>query len=81
MLQIAGGNALRAASEPALLTRIQVGNPGISRVRVSYLHLIDSAQPITPSLRELLEALLSYGPRRLEDRQAAEASTPTSNCA
>ena len=65
MLQIPGGRALSPTAEQELLTRIQRDNPGITGLQTGFVHLVDG-EALPPATREVLDALLTYGPRRPE---------------
>src|SRR5215472_5664670 len=63
MLQIPGAPALSAFRIAKLLSRLQELEPRVTALASRYIHFADIERPLTPAEREVLERLLTYGPR------------------
>jgi len=63
MLQIAGTAALSAFRIAKLLSRLRVLEPRVTALDSHFVHFVDLARPLQPAEREVLERLLTYGPR------------------
>jgi phosphoribosylformylglycinamidine synthase len=63
MLQIPGAPALSAFRIAKLLSRLQALEPRVTALASRYIHFVDIERPLVPAERELLERLLTYGPR------------------
>jgi phosphoribosylformylglycinamidine synthase len=64
MLQLPGPVALSAFRIAKLLERLSARDPAVESVAARYLHFIDLARPLGAAERQVLEALLTYGPRQ-----------------
>ena len=73
MIVLPGAPAFTKARSQELLARIQAANPNVSGVHARYAHFVDGGDTLAPAQREVLEQLLTYGPR------AEEASGPHNN--
>ena len=63
MLQIPGAPALSAFRIAKLLSRLQALEPRVTALASRYIHFVDIERPLVPAEREVLERLLTYGPR------------------
>jgi phosphoribosylformylglycinamidine synthase len=63
MLQIPGAPALSAFRITKLLSRLQALEPRVTALASRYIHFVDIERPLAPAEREVLERLLTYGPR------------------
>jgi phosphoribosylformylglycinamidine synthase len=66
MLQIPGAPALSAFRIAKLLSRLQALEPRVTALASRYIHFADIERPLVPAEREVLERLLTYGPRSEE---------------
>ena len=62
MLELPGGPAFSAFRLEKLLARARERVPGIQAVEARYWHFVDLEQALDARHREVLDALLSYGP-------------------
>jgi len=72
LLQILGAPALSAFRIAKLLVRLQTREPRITAVKSRYVHFIDLERPLQAAEREVLERLLTYGPREEDDRAVSD---------
>ena len=72
MLEISGAAALSAFRIAKLLSRLQALEPRVTALDSRFVHFVELARPLQPAEREVLESLLTYGPR-------AESSGATRN--
>jgi phosphoribosylformylglycinamidine synthase len=63
MLQIPGAPALSAFRIAKLLSRLQALDPRVTALESRFVHFADLERPLAPAEREVLERLLTYGPR------------------
>ncbi|HEY0340925.1 MAG TPA: hypothetical protein VGC34_08985, partial [Steroidobacteraceae bacterium] len=63
MLPIPGAPALSAFRIAKLLARLQELVPGVSALESRFMHFADLEHPLAAGEREVLERLLTYGPR------------------
>ena len=63
MLQISGAPALSSFRIAKLLTRLQKLEPQVRTLESRFVHFVDLDRPLQPDEREVLERLLTYGPR------------------
>ena len=63
MLQIPGTPALSAFRIAKLLSRLQALEPGVAVLESRFVHFADLERPLAAAEREVLEGLLTYGPR------------------
>ena len=63
MLQIPGAPALSAFRIAKLLARLQGLEPSIASLQSRFVHFVDLNRPLQPAEREVLDRLLTYGPR------------------
>ncbi|MDB6090234.1 MAG: purL [Gammaproteobacteria bacterium] len=73
MLQILGAPALSAFRIAKLLARLQAGQAHITALDSRFIHFVDVERPLTTAEREVLERLLTYGPRMEAAAQRATA--------
>ena len=71
MATVAGGPACSASRLAQLLQRLQALLPQVQSLQAHYTHLIDLAAPLADAQWQVLQALLTYGPRH--DAEAAPA--------
>ena len=62
-MMIPGAPALSAFRIAKLLSRLQVLEPAVSALETRFVHFIDLKRALTGAEREVLEGLLTYGPR------------------
>ncbi len=69
MLRFRGSPALSTFRLEKLLTGLRRQMPAISTVYAEFIHFIDPLEPLTEADRQILDRLLTYGPkaRRLDD--------------
>ena len=74
MLQISGAPALSAFRIAKLLARLTALEPNVTALATRFVHFVDVEGPLTAAEREVLERLLTYGPRieQVADNGAAE---------
>ncbi|HTM18949.1 MAG TPA: hypothetical protein VL172_00510, partial [Kofleriaceae bacterium] len=72
MLILPGAPALSAGRLVRRLARIRDANPGVTDAAAEHVHLVDVDGALTDGEREVLDRLLTYGPRR-ERRDLAGA--------
>jgi phosphoribosylformylglycinamidine synthase len=63
MLQIPGAPALSAFRITKLLSRLQALDSSVTALESRFEHFVDLERPLAPAEREVLEGLLTYGPR------------------
>jgi phosphoribosylformylglycinamidine synthase len=63
MLQIPGAPALSAFRIAKLLVRLQALEPNVEDLQSRFAHFVDLSRPLQPAERDVLERLLTYGPR------------------
>src|SRR5581483_11546805 len=63
MEMIPGAPALSAFRIAKLLSRLQALEPAVSALETRFVHFADLKRALTPAEREVLERLLTYGPR------------------
>jgi phosphoribosylformylglycinamidine synthase len=63
MITVAGGNAVSKARLQKRLAIVRRGNPGVRALTASFVHFVDADGPLTPEHTQVLERLLTYGPR------------------
>ncbi len=71
MLQIPGAPALSAFRIAKLLGRLQAYEPHVTALESRFVHFVDLERPLGSSERNVLERLLTYGPRAEADTDAA----------
>jgi phosphoribosylformylglycinamidine synthase len=64
MLQLAGPVALSAFRIAKLLERLGARDPAVAGLEARYVHFVDLARTLGAPERQVLEALLTYGPRQ-----------------
>ena len=64
MLTLRGAPALPAFRKSRLHATVVANVPSVQGVYAEYVHFVDVSAPLTDSQREVLEALLEYGPRQ-----------------
>jgi phosphoribosylformylglycinamidine synthase len=64
MLQLAGPVALSAFRIAKLLERLRARDPAVEGVEACYVHFVDLARTLGAPERQVLEELLTYGPRQ-----------------
>ena len=73
MLILRGAPALSAFSRQKLLQTIQSSIPAVKAIHSWYYHFVDLKEDISAQEKNLLERLLTYGPRQEEDEAPAKA--------
>ncbi len=73
MLQLPGAPALSAFRIAKLLARLVSLEPAVKSVETRFIHFVDVERPLQAGERQLLERLLTYGPRADRSGQAAGA--------
>jgi len=63
MIEIQGAPALSAFRIAKLLSRLQALEPAVSALETRFVHFVDLKRALTTAEREVLERLLTYGPR------------------
>src|SRR5262245_13242071 len=63
MLQIRGAPAFTPARLDKRLAAVRARNPGVSALDAVLVHFVDLAAPLAPTERQVLDRLLTYGPR------------------
>ena len=63
VMEIPGAPALSAFRIAKLLSRLQALEPAVSGLETRFVHFVDLTRALTGSEREVLERLLTYGPR------------------
>ena len=63
MLQLPGARALSAFRIAKLLTRLATLEPAVRSLDARFIHFVDTAHPLEAGERQILERLLTYGPR------------------
>jgi hypothetical protein len=63
VLVLDGPPAFSAARLARKLAALRAIEPGIAEAAAHFVHLVDLTQPLDPAGREVLDALLTYGPR------------------
>ena len=63
MLQIPGAPALSAFRITKLLSRLQALESSVTALESRFDHFVDLERPLETAEREVLERLLTYGPR------------------
>jgi phosphoribosylformylglycinamidine synthase len=67
ILQILGSPALSSFRIAKLLVKLQARDPQITALVSRYVHVVDLERPLTAAERDVLERLLTYGPRTEPD--------------
>src|SRR5271168_1821184 len=62
-MMIAGAPALSAFRIAKLLSRLQAIEPTVAALETRFVHFVDLKRALTAAEREVLERLLTYGPR------------------
>ena len=70
MLILRGGPALSSFRCDKLLAGLRAVAPGVRAVAADFVHLADVSRPLEPGERDVLEALLTYGPEPVADPRA-----------
>jgi phosphoribosylformylglycinamidine synthase len=73
ILQIPGSPALSAFRIAKLLAKMQARDPQITALGSRYVHFVDLERPLTAAERDVLDRLLTYGPRPENDGPDAGA--------
>jgi len=73
MLQIPGAPALSAFRIAKLLARLATLEPAVKALDTRFIHFVDTARPLEPAERHILQGLLTYGPRVKPTAGAAAA--------
>jgi phosphoribosylformylglycinamidine synthase len=73
MLQLPGARALSAFRIAKLLTRLATLEPAVRSLEAQFIHFVDTARPLQPAERQILQQLLTYGPRPEAPPAAAPA--------
>src|SRR6202048_845667 len=76
MLQLPGARALSAFRIAKLLTRLATLEPAVRSLEARFIHFVDTARPLEFGEREILQRLLTYGPRP-EGRSAGDPAGDT----
>src|SRR5882762_6321619 len=63
MLQLPGARALSAFRIAKLLTRLATLEPAVRSLDARFIHFVDTARPLEPAEQQILQRLLTYGPR------------------
>jgi phosphoribosylformylglycinamidine synthase len=63
MLQIPGAPALSAFRIAKLVARLRALEPTVTALESRFVHFVDLERPLAPAEREVLDRLLTYGPR------------------
>ncbi len=63
MIEIPGAPALSAFRIAKLLVRLQKLEPRVENLESRFVHFVDLERPLQPAERDVLERLLTYGPR------------------
>src|SRR6266436_345672 len=63
MLQLPGARALSAFRIAKLLARLATLEPAARSLEARFIHFVDTARPLEVGERQILERLLTYGPR------------------
>ena len=72
MLILPGAAALSPFRVQRLLSRLGGEAAGIHAVHTRFVHFVDVERPLSPHERQVIEALLEYGPRRAAVREEGE---------
>ena len=75
MIEILGAPAFTPARLDKRLARLRVRNPDITSLTANHVHLVDTSAPLEPGDRQVLDRLLTYGPRAEPPRTPAGATT------
>jgi phosphoribosylformylglycinamidine synthase len=75
MIEILGAPAFTPARLDKRLARLRVRNPDITSLTANHVHLVDTSAPLDPGERQVLDRLLTYGPRAEPPRTPADATT------
>ncbi len=75
MLYIPGAPALSAFRIAKLLSKLRALEPQIAALGSRFLHFVDLGRPLEPSEREVLERLLTYGPRPAHETASDEGES------
>src|ERR1700716_414427 len=73
MLQVPGAPALSAFRIAKLLARLATLEPAVRSLDARFIHFVDTARPLEPAERQILQRLLTYGPRIGNAADAPEA--------
>jgi phosphoribosylformylglycinamidine synthase len=71
MLQVPGAPALSAFRVAKLLARLATLEPAVRSLEARFIHFVDTARPLEFAEREILQRLLTYGPRIGRPRETA----------
>jgi phosphoribosylformylglycinamidine synthase len=63
MLQLPGAPALSAFRIAKLLARLATLEPAVRSLDARFIHFVDTARPLESAERQILQRLLTYGPR------------------
>ncbi|MEA3183126.1 MAG: phosphoribosylformylglycinamidine synthase, partial [Gammaproteobacteria bacterium] len=63
MLQLPGARALSAFRIAKLLARLTLLEPVVRSLDARFIHFVDTARPLESAERQILQRLLTYGPR------------------
>ena len=63
MLQLPGAPALSAFRIAKLLSRLTPLEPGVRALDARFIHFVDTERPLESAERQILEHLLTYGPK------------------
>jgi phosphoribosylformylglycinamidine synthase len=63
MLQLPGAPALSAFRIAKLLARLATLEPAVKSLDTRFIHFVDTARPLESAERQILQRLLTYGPR------------------
>jgi phosphoribosylformylglycinamidine synthase len=75
MLQLPGARALSAVRIAKLLARLGTLEPAVRSLDARFIHFVDTARPLELAERQILQQLLTYGPRA--DSGTADANGET----
>ncbi len=73
MLQLPGARALSAFRIAKLLARLATLEPAVRSLEARFIHFVDTARPLEAAERQILQRLLTYGPR--DDGVASDADS------
>src|SRR6266404_5883749 len=63
MLQLPGAPALSAFRIAKILARLATLEPAVRALDARFIHFVDTARPLEPAEQQILQRLLTYGPR------------------
>jgi phosphoribosylformylglycinamidine synthase len=73
MFEIAGAPAFTPAHLQKRLAAVRQRNPGVTALAASFTHFVDAEAPLPDAARAVLERLLRYGPRVVEESPPAQS--------